>query len=161
MFSCVQIEFAVFQSGPNASCPNSGHYWEESAALFFIPCHQVLTPLCKVPLSLLQAEHFQFSWFFLAWKGSQSLITLAALFKQQPSLLQGVKGFTAFQKRTWLNICTWSQNSSQRYAGSSNHNCKVDQLNAALETSLLKICTAKRTVNVKFTARSGKTFHIL
>ena len=60
---CVQTEFPIFSVVPTASWPVSRHYWERSCSLIFIPSHQVLTEMQKIPCepSLLQEEHSQLS----------------------------------------------------------------------------------------------------
>ena len=47
--SRVQMEFHVFQYVPTASCPATGHHWEECVTLFFIPSCQVFRHVVKIP----------------------------------------------------------------------------------------------------------------
>jgi len=54
VFSCVQIEFLFIPFVLIASCFLSGHHWEESLCLIFIPpSHQVFMHVGKIPWSLL------------------------------------------------------------------------------------------------------------
>ena len=63
LFSCVHLEFLVFQFVPVVSCPVTGNHWEESGSLLFIPSLQVFIHIGKISSepSFLQDELFQLS----------------------------------------------------------------------------------------------------
>lgn len=61
-----------------ASCPVTGHGWEESDSIFFISLHQPSDNLYTLRRSLsqvflLQADKFQLSQLLLVWQMFQSL----------------------------------------------------------------------------------------
>lgn len=61
VFSRVHEEFGVFQSVATASCPDSGHLWEEPEPSFLTAPMEQKPTLVRSALRLLQAKEFQVS----------------------------------------------------------------------------------------------------